>query len=63
MNKVERLARAVAGAAMLTCAVAAPLPLAARVVFLGLPGLYMLATAAFSRCAMRSLMLRMVGRG
>ena len=62
MNKVERVARAVAGVAMLACAAAAPLPLAVRVALLGVPGAYMLATAAFNRCAMRSLMLRLAGR-
>lgn len=46
----DRLVRALGGAAMATCAVMAPLPLAIRVPTFGILGVYMLFTAVAGTC-------------
>lgn len=54
----DRLARAVAALALLTCSVLAPLPLGVRVAAMGAPGLYMLLTALAGTCLGYTLMGR-----
>jgi hypothetical protein len=46
----DRILRAVAGIAMLTCSVFAPLPFLVRVLALGAGGVYMLASALVGSC-------------
>lgn len=58
VGKSDRLVRLVSAIALLSCAVMAPFPLAVRVGAMALPGLYLLATAAFGSC----LGYRLMGR-
>jgi len=56
VGALDRLARAAAAVAALGGALAAPLPLAVRVIALGGAGVYFAATAAFGRCLCYNLM-------
>jgi len=46
----DRVVRAIAGLAMLTCSVMAPLPVLVRGCVLGVPGAYLLLTAVIGSC-------------
>ncbi|WP_437933803.1 YgaP family membrane protein [Sorangium sp. So ce341] len=50
VGKMDRLFRGLSALALLACAWAAPLPLAARLGALGLTGLYLLFTALSGTC-------------
>ena len=50
VGTADRLARFVAAALLFACSALAPLPLLVRVFACGVPGLYLLATAAFGGC-------------
>jgi hypothetical protein len=58
VGKSDRLVRLVSALGLLFCAAMAPFPLAVRVGAMALPGLYLLATAAFGSC----LGYRLMGR-
>ncbi|AUX44683.1 hypothetical protein SOCE26_061500 [Sorangium cellulosum] len=50
VGKMDRLFRGLGALALLACAWAAPLPLAARLAAFGLPGVYMMFTALAGTC-------------
>jgi hypothetical protein len=50
VGSMDRVARLVAASGMLVCSVMAPLPLEARLAFMGLPGAYILFTAISGFC-------------
>jgi hypothetical protein len=58
VGTADRLARATAAAALLSCTFLAPLPLAVRLVAFLAPGLYMLGTALAGHCIGYRLMGR-----
>jgi hypothetical protein len=50
VGNVDRLARALGSAALLSCSVMAPLPLLARLALFGAGGVYLLLTALTGSC-------------